>query len=75
MNFIDLFSIQSVVTVYIFLFFECLELNNSNVALHFLYMVTVSFVYTMYKVYISLQHFVLILRKVFYHRKYQTEKI
>ena len=38
-------------------------------------MVTVSFVYTLYKVYISLQHFVLILRKIFYHRKVQIEKI
>ena len=33
------------------------------------YMLTVSFVYTLYKVYISLQHFVLILHKIFYHRK------
>ena len=28
-------------------------------------MVSVSFVYTLYKMYISLQHFVLILRKIF----------
>ena len=67
MNFIDLLYIQSVVTVLFFL--VCLELERFYVALHFLYMLTVSFVYTLYKVYVSLQHFVLILRKIFYHRQ------
>ena len=68
MNFINFISIQSVVTA--FVFFSMLKSqNNSKVVLHFLYMVTVSFVYTLYKVHISLQHFVLILRKIFYHRK------
>ena len=77
MNFIDLFSFQSVVTLFfffnlilIFLFFSMLRVRTIlNVALHFLYMLTVSFVYTLYKVYISLQHFVLILHKILYHRQ------
>ena len=38
--------------------------------IHMLLLVgAVSFVYTLYKVHISLQHYVLILRKIFYHRK------
>ena len=53
MNFIDLFSIQSVVTVFKKNFLVCLELvRYSNVALHFLFTLTVSFLNVLYKVYI-----------------------
>ena len=72
MNVIDLFFIQSVVTVlFLFYFFKFFLVgyaqssNDFNVALHFLYMLTVSFVYILYKVYISLERFVLILHKFF----------
>ena len=68
MNFINFISIQSVVTA--FLFFSMLRVRTIlMLSCIFLYMVTVSFVYTLYKMYISLQHIVLILRKIFYHRK------
>ena len=73
MNFIDfIFLSQSVVTVFLFvLFFSMLRVGTILMlpCIFFTVMLTVSFVYTLYKVHIFLQHFVLILHKIFYHRK------
>ena len=68
MNFINLFSIQSVVTI--FLFFSVIRVRAILMLpciffTWWMWVLCILVGYTLYKVYISLQHSVLILRKIF----------